>query len=842
MSPVSMLSSVAARSNNSGPSRSLSGSPSPSSSSFPASITAIQQANRERLGHASLTLSQNGAPKKKRGTGKKAPRLYGVVEPSKIEDAVAVANDGTQVVSLMVLVYPPRLTTDECNMFNIPVELHHYLQNRDAFHTVLDSLNLLHRFDNLPLDTKVVDLLEALQSSLVQSGWIFPESHDTSSFFNRHERLAIQLLRFSSKGNINNNAKTPRLSPGKVESADMTLREVVFDTNNYGIAKYAITNTKKFTLHTIIRSPNVSLNLNLKEKGLGSDDTNRQHHCLSKRIYGIFRADTNAYVDEGYRALDEEEIELGCTTSDANDEDEEVGVVAQMLRDNSETIPATQNNVSNPRNRGNLRSQNSPLSRTNILVEDTELDEVETLWTTDWVPLHEPDEDQLFYVHERSRLFKIVNDRIRAVTEAEPLGFAIKGEDPQKMFAVYTGLVQRAVDEEDFSALLSQNRHFQLSHQESESTMTSWTGIRHSTVPLASSADLSEAKKNELTLFGAAVGLSLVYGIYPGNINPLLLVYLLNSSNLKSLTKSLVLELFPDLYRTLVHWIALPHSSNDLSYFQAHFASYHNLPVLALNGRSERHHRSLAWTMLHNAIVGPVATDHPYFKAFVKGLSLPCKSIQLDLSKIASFCNGGNSEFILSLLDSRITGDYDDLRLGYTDKTGVATHSALQAAFATIPEWSGRSFPDVFQEFLEGSGIPCPALMAEMQGSFNDVVTLEGASEKAYRMRMFCWATTGVPHILIDGLPIEVILVDDDDPMYFSIQSHRENERARHLEHGTISFKTCTRIMQIPASYLLKLLNSSNENGSGTRYNVKDMVFHWFLVQILSNIGSYNVL
>ncbi|KAJ3826094.1 hypothetical protein F5880DRAFT_1476940 [Lentinula raphanica] len=242
--------------------------------------------------------------------------------------------------------------------------------------------------------------------------------------------------------------------------------------------------------------------------------------------------------------------------------------------------------------------------------------------------------------------------------------------------------------------------------------------------------------------------------------------------------------------------------------------------VLALNGRSERHHRSLAWTMLHNAIVGPVATDHPYFKAFVKGLSLPSIS-PMSLIQIASFCNGGNSEFILSLLDSRITGDYDDLRLGYTDKTGVATHSALQAAFATIPEWSGRSFPDVFQEFLEGSGIPCPALMAEMQGSFNDVVTLEGASEKAYRMRMFCWATTGVPHILIDGLPIEV---------------------TRHLKYGTISFKTCTRVMQVPASYLLKLLNSSNENGSGTRYNVKDMVFHWFLVQILSNIGSYNVL
>ncbi|KAJ3831041.1 hypothetical protein F5878DRAFT_668005, partial [Lentinula raphanica] len=323
VSPVTMLGSVAARNQNSGPFRSLSSSSSPSSSSFPSSITAIQHANRERLGHAALSLPQNtAAPKKKRGNGKKAPRLHGAVEPLKIEDTFATASDGTQVVSLVVLVYPPRLTRDECNAFGLPMELHHYLQNREAFHTVLESLALLHRFDNLSLNTKVADLLEVLHSLLVQQGWLFPESHDTSPFFNRYERLAIQLLRFSGKGNINNNAKTPRLSPGKVTSEDMTLNEIVFDTDNYGIAKYVITNTKKFILHTIIRSPNVSLALNLKEKGLGSDDTVRRHFCLSKRIYGIFRSDTNAYVDEGYGALEEDEIELGCTNDDSDHEDE----------------------------------------------------------------------------------------------------------------------------------------------------------------------------------------------------------------------------------------------------------------------------------------------------------------------------------------------------------------------------------------------------------------------------------------------------------------------------------------------------------------------------------------
>ncbi|KAJ3964004.1 hypothetical protein EV361DRAFT_107573 [Lentinula raphanica] len=179
------------------------------------------------------------------------------------------------------------------------------------------------------------------------------------------------------------------------------------------------------------------------------------------------------------------------------------------------------------------------------------------------------------------------------------------------MFEVYTALVQRAVDEEDFSALLSQNRHFQIIAIDDsgvETYVTSGPGLEKevmnlffkdkfdshiheyliqviddyttiATVPISSPADLSEAKQNDLTLFGAAVGLSIVHGIYPGNVAPLLLVYLLNSSNLNSLTKRLVRESFPDLYRTLNEWIALDHTDNHLSSFQPHFATYHNLPV-----------------------------------------------------------------------------------------------------------------------------------------------------------------------------------------------------------------------------------------------------------------------
>ncbi|KAJ3816543.1 hypothetical protein F5880DRAFT_1512567, partial [Lentinula raphanica] len=578
----------------------------------------------------------------------------------------------------------------------------------------------------------------------------------------------------------------------------------------------------------VIRSPNVSLVLNLAEKSLGSDNTTSRHFCLSKRIYGIFRADTNAYVDEGYSALDEDEIELGCRRDD-HSEDEEVQVVARMLRDQSEE---TQTVASNSRNNPNTSrsSRNSPLSTTDMLTEDSTPDEADILWETDWRPTRKLDVEFTFFLQNRAKVFKIVDEHLRNVIDTEPLGFVVKGENPADMFSAYTVLVERAINEEDFTSLLSENRHFQTIAfiDGVETYVTSGPGVEKevmdlffkakidshihdyliqvidnyttlSTVPIASAADLSTVKRNELRVFGAAVGLALVHGSYPGNINPLLLY--------------LVMESFPDLYRTLSQWIGLDHSDNNLSYFRSHFATYHNLPVAALHGRSERQHRSLAWTMLHNAIIGPVATDHPYFQAFLQGLLLPCKSIDLDLSQIAASCFEGTSEFVMSLLKTRINGDYDALPLEYTDRTCPATRTALRDACEAIPDWAGFGLPEIFREFLEGSGLPCPALMAELQGRFNNVVTLEGASEKAYRMRMVCWAATGAPHIPSDGASIEIMLVDDNDAMYFSLLDHRANERARLLEHGTIAFKTCTRVMQVPSSYLLKLLGASHDQG-----------------------------
>ncbi|KAJ3765481.1 hypothetical protein FB446DRAFT_760297, partial [Lentinula raphanica] len=607
ISPLNMLSSLHASGSSSGhPLPSLA----PPASPFH-SLTTIERANRDRNEHAARasTSADSGRRRPRRGQARRPPRLNGLADPLKVDDTIATASDGSAVVSLVVLVYPPKLTPQECHIHNLPAELHHYVQNRDAFETVLSSVNLVRRYDNLPLSTKVVDLLEAVQESLSQSGWVFPPNPSTDnepfSIFRRHERLPIQLLRFVGRGNLNNNAKTPRLISGNVESEDMTLAQIVLNPD-YGVTKYAVTPGKKFLLHTIIRSPNVSFNVNLFEKGLGSDDTVRTHRCLSKRIYGIFRCDADALVYEGHRALNEPEIEFGCNRD--VDEDAELRVVAQMLSVGPSSSSSTNQGVPN-------LPPPLPTSSTIQLqdsLEGLEPAPMKILWDDNWVP-PVTETNETFSAFDRSPLFKFISQRHRRLFNIEEPGFVIKGQNTEEMLQAFTALVRKANIDGDFTALLSEHRHFQLVHIDEngiETFVSSGPGIEKevmnrfltsnfdaasdlltnitdnyttlATVPMLSASDISLVKKNSLIQFGSAIGLSLVHGIYPVDINPLLLVYLLNACNLSSITKSLVLEYFPTLHQTLIRWLALNYDDNSLLHsFEGHFATYHNLPVFS---------------------------------------------------------------------------------------------------------------------------------------------------------------------------------------------------------------------------------------------------------------------
>lgn len=57
--------------------------------------------------------------------------------------------------------------------------------------------------------------------------------------------------------------------------------------------------------------------------------------------------------------------------------------------------------------------------------------------------------------------------------------------------------------------------------------------------------------------------------------------------------------------------------------------------MTALNGRTFAGHRSLAYEMLHNAMIGPVGVGNPFFTAFLHGFRLSCVGGTLDLYDVS---------------------------------------------------------------------------------------------------------------------------------------------------------------------------------------------------------------
>lgn len=93
---------------------------------------------------------------------------------------------------------------------------------------------------------------------------------------------------------------------------------------------------------------------------------------------------------------------------------------------------------------------------------------------------------------------------------------------------------------------------------------------------------ISDRRREQLTIFGAVTALSLIYGSYPGRLNPLLLIYLLNKCDLQCLYRDLVFQICPSLGQTLDSWLRMGATDRvDNPSLISHFSSYHNTSVCA---------------------------------------------------------------------------------------------------------------------------------------------------------------------------------------------------------------------------------------------------------------------
>ena len=101
-----------------------------------------------------------------------------------------------------------------------------------------------------------------------------------------------------------------------------------------------------------------------------------------------------------------------------------------------------------------------------------------------------------------------------------------------------------------------------------------------STVPTSrSSARGPSARGQSLATLGALTSLLIINGIAPVPLSPVLLHYFIHQSDLNAIHPSFLGNWYPDLRQLIQNWLAIGHTG-DLTPFESHFITYHDMQVL----------------------------------------------------------------------------------------------------------------------------------------------------------------------------------------------------------------------------------------------------------------------
>ncbi|KAK7043051.1 hypothetical protein VNI00_008789 [Paramarasmius palmivorus] len=864
----------------------LSSVASSSGTSFP-SLSLIQRANADRMESAERHSRQN---KKKRGKAFVLPSLASDVKPPQIEDCMAIADGDIRVVNVEVWIHPAQPTNAERRRFNLPKNMYRYHRNEETYKVVLNSLNLLHQFPNLPITTKLVELVQHLACLLNSKGYVFPPMAAISSGFALHEGLPLQLLSYTNLGRPNGSNKTPRIASASYRS-ETTIADLLANPRDFAIARWSVSDKNYFIIHLCIRSTVTETLVNLKEVHLGNDDSTRIHRCIHKRVYAMFQSDIDARVYEGCGIFDEDLMEGDCDSIDGEEEVGEERIVAQLLRpsarvSNSSVTARNSSPISSASSRRSTTSQISSASlgresssrissasstRTSSsrvssfssgvswMDENVDIssESCSELWQ--FPEISEQTDDYLGIILNRSDILDAVEIFYELESDEPMHSFSVTGYDLEGLTSSWKKRISECIEKQDFSTMYNPTRHFiqtegnlagpdyevtsgpgverevvhTLAKEYLETRRSEFFALRYggfctlATIPAQSALLMSESKKKDLQLLGAIVGLCLLYGYPVDPINPLLLIYLLYDNNPASLTKSLVSTWFPELFKVLSIWISLSATDAIPQEVAIHLINYHETMASAFTGRSEEMHKQFGWQMLRHVVVGPDPISHPYFQAFLEGFMLPCLEGKMTLGRVARAYKGGPAALVSSVYGCNISG-YNSLRITFTKTMKEETRSKLSQAMLAHPFYqSMRTVEDIIRDFLQGKGIPCPRLLSAVSSRFNKGVNLEdaisdGPSGDTFRCRMFCWAATGVPFVLLDEPKIEVRLVDETDESY---SRESVGHRISFLEQG-----------------LLEDSYEELEEPEAEKKCARIALHHWLLSTILDNVGTNNIL
>ncbi|KAJ3859235.1 hypothetical protein EV359DRAFT_68337 [Lentinula novae-zelandiae] len=799
------------------------------SSGFP-SMTTVTRSNQTRLEHASISLPHN--PRKK--TRGKAPGGRG----------------GVEVANVDLLVYPPMPPTSIQNHFGLPRHTYVYSRNTESLKLILTRLGLFFEFNHLPIATPIRDIIAYAVGKIHEQ--YTPEAlPDISIPLAGHEHFPLQLLGFTNRGRANEIHAAPRLTTVSFP-ASMTLQDVLSNTRDFAIDRWSITRQNCFQLNS---------NVNI-----------RTHRCLSKRLYKMFAHDSDANLQ--FSALDDTELEDSCDEidSDGGDSDEDTRIIAQELvpviaNSSSSQLPET-NIQPTANNQMDVRVIPNPSSVVRRLGVDP-ASITGKLWESPWSQPEALEDIPTFYNMERSKnIFDAVGWLHCDHYGFDCPGFQVKGSSEEELVSNFKDILRAAIRCREWDIVLSPNRHFtqmRIDGNGDEEFVTSGPGVEQSVMnrlfeeyfvtrasefctplledfgtltalPQTESTHLSEEKKEELAMFGAVTALALIYGHYPGCLNPLLLIFFLHGNELHSLHRQLVFQYSPSLGHTLDAWLWIG-PRDDVQQFASHFASFHNIQVSALNGRSLTGHRHLAFEMLYNAVVGPTSINNVFFVSFLQGFRMRCIDGTADLYDIVRSFDGGAESFVQST-ETSIIKRFEDLNLSFVVDLEATTLRELTDACANAgAPFEGKLFKEIFRDYLEDTGVPCPHLLDTIKDRLSPQINLDEITSPTFRMKLLCWSVSGAPRIMHEGDPLKIQLVEDDDPFYLPSCIGHKLQNA-YLSLGTCAFKTCTRSIKIPASFLIKLIRASYDPHSECK-DARTAVHHWLLVEMLDAVGSY---
>lgn len=70
--------------------------------------------------------------------------------------------------------------------------------------------------------------------------------------------------------------------------------------------------------------------------------------------------------------------------------------------------------------------------------------------------------------------------------------------------------------------------------------------------------------------------------------------------------------------------------------------------------------------------------------------------------------------------------------------------------------FEGKIFDDIFRDFLEETGAPCPQLLESIKDRLSPQINLDEITSSTFRMKILCWSVSGAPRVMHEGQPLRV--------------------------------------------------------------------------------------